>query len=136
MQGNQKKGKRCAMDLISRKEAIDAIYRATSDGYKADFCANLIKRIPTIEPPYKFDEWCTDCKEYDQDRHCCPRFNRVIMETVEEVRANFAPKTGRWEEEPNCWYRCSECGEHYPSIKGHMDYNYCPNCGADMRGEI
>lgn len=24
------------------------------------------------------DEWCTDCKEYDTERHCCPRFNRVI----------------------------------------------------------
>lgn len=24
--------------------------------------------------------------------------------------------------------RCSNCGEAYPT------YNYCPNCGADMRG--
>ena len=31
------------------------------------------------------DEWCTDCKEYDNERHCCPRWNRVIRETVKEV---------------------------------------------------
>ena len=45
------------------------------------------------------------------------------------------PLHGRWIEEPNCFYRCSKCGEHYPSIKGYMSYNFCPNCGVDMRGE-
>lgn len=35
---------------------------------------------------YKLDEWCTDCKEYDQEKHCCPRFNRVIRRTVEEMK--------------------------------------------------
>lgn len=33
---------------------------------------------------------------------------------------------------PNCWYRCSVCGDHYPSIADNMKYNYCPNCGAKM----
>lgn len=32
------------------------------------------------------DEWCTDCKEYDHERHCCPRWNRVIREAVEEAK--------------------------------------------------
>lgn len=41
-------------------------------------------------------------------------------------------KHGKWIEEPNCWYRCTNCGQHYPSIRGYMDYNYCPNCGAKM----
>ncbi len=30
-------------------------------------------------------EWCHDCKEYDAERHCCPRWNKVIRNTVEEV---------------------------------------------------
>lgn len=30
-------------------------------------------------------------------------------------------------------YRCSECGEHYIGYVG--EFKYCPNCGADMRGE-
>lgn len=42
---------------------------------------------------------------------------------------------GRWIEEPNCMYRCSSCGSHYPSIRGYMDYCYCPSCGARMDGE-
>ena len=31
------------------------------------------------------DNFCTDCKEYDQERHFCPRFDRVIKKTVEEM---------------------------------------------------
>ena len=42
-------------------------------------------------------------------------------------------KKGRWIEEPNCYYRCSECGDHYPSIRGYMSYNYCPTCGVGMK---
>ena len=53
------------------------------------------------------------------------RFFLITAEVVE-------PKRGRWINEPNCWYRCSVCGEHYPSIRGYMTYNYCPNCGAKM----
>ena len=32
----------------------------------------------------------------------------------------------------NCWreYECSECGFHKKGSKS----NYCPDCGADMRG--
>lgn len=44
-------------------------------------------------------------------------------------------KHGRWIEEPNCMYRCSNCGDHYPSIRGYMYYDYCPSCGARMDGE-
>ena len=30
----------------------------------------------------------------------------------------------------NPWFTCSECNYH-----GRNDFNYCPNCGADNRGE-
>jgi hypothetical protein len=29
--------------------------------------------------------------------------------------------------------KCSVCGKQYSLYP--LDYNYCPNCGADMRGE-
>ena len=29
-------------------------------------------------------EWCTGCKEYDTEKHCCPRFNNVIRNTMNE----------------------------------------------------
>ena len=25
-------------------------------------------------------EWCTDCKEYDQEKHCCHRWTKVIRQ--------------------------------------------------------
>lgn len=64
------------------------------------------------------------------------------MLTIEER------KTGKWiiKDNPGTgWYRvtCSECGEDvtstapcigfYPNAK--VTWDYCPNCGADMRGE-
>ena len=42
-------------------------------------------------------------------------------------------KTGRWmatEADEPCFYRCSECGRLIDERE-----NYCPNCGARMKGE-
>lgn len=41
------------------------------------------------ESELNFDEWCTDCKEYDHEKHCCPRFNRVIQNALEEMNENI-----------------------------------------------
>ena len=38
--------------------------------------------------------------------------------------------TGEWINNLNGTFECSRCG-----IK-HSKANYCPNCGADMRGSI
>lgn len=47
-----------------------------------------------------FDEWCTDCKEYDHNRNCCPRYNRVIRGAVDEVKQQgWIPVTERLPEE-------------------------------------
>ena len=34
-----------------------------------------------------YDEWCDSCKEYDHNKHCCPRWNKVIKNTIEELKA-------------------------------------------------
>lgn len=42
---------------------------------------------------------------------------------------------GRWSEKPyllGTTNVCSVCGENYGMP--HGKYNFCPNCGADMRG--
>lgn len=46
------------------------------------------KNAPTIKPERNYDEWCLDCKEYDHDRHCCPRFNRVIGSVMDEIKTD------------------------------------------------
>ena len=52
--------------------------------YCSDDCNNWDKWEPSAQPD--LDEWCTTCKEYDQERHCCPRWNRVIKETLMEAQ--------------------------------------------------
>ena len=95
-------------------------------------------------------EWCHDCKEYDAERHCCPRWTKVIRKMVEEVRQG-RPK-GKWVKlhgyvtpggDP-VWC-CSECGkeihvygiEHGSYGADIADHQWvaCPNCGAMMEGE-
>lgn len=42
-------------------------------------------------------------------------------------------KKGKWvsnDIDPEAWNFCSACGEQAIDL-----YDYCPNCGADMRGE-
>ena len=41
-------------------------------------------------------------------------------------------KKGKWMPFDNPWYECSECGAVREN-KSFME-NFCPNCGADMRG--
>ncbi len=46
-----------------------------------------------------------------------------------------AEHKGKWVHDPDPdaglgWYTCSECGHN-----DYEDPDFCPNCGADMRGE-
>lgn len=52
----------------------------------------------------EYDEWCTDCKEYDKKRNSCPRWNRVIRETLKDMK----------EAQPEI-IRCKDCkhSEHW-----------------------
>ena len=81
-------------DLISRQAAIDNLISFLRlDGEYAWGIRECLNSLPSAQPD--LDEWCTDCKEYDQEKHCCPRWNRVIRKTAEEVRQNAQPEQ-RW----------------------------------------
>lgn len=56
-----------------------------------------------------------------------------LLSVVLEKQTEQEPKTGEWIEhfdESGKWYECDQC---------HTDWggavNFCPDCGADMRGE-
>lgn len=78
-----------------------------------------IADVPTIEIEPN------SCEYWDSESHFCA----LHRPQVEPVRH------GRWIKEPNCWYRCAVCGDHYPSIADNMKYNYCPTCGTRMVGK-
>lgn len=80
-------------DLISRQAAIDATFFEPSYTDPLNVLTEVrdrLKALPSAQPD--LDEWCTDCKEYDQEKHCCPRWNRVIRKTAEEIRKNAEPR--------------------------------------------
>ena len=128
-------------DLISQQDVIQLIQHKTwlTKAAKEHLIAG-ITQLPTADPG--LDEWCTDCKEYDKEKHSCPRWNRVIRETVEEMRE---PQNGKWIYcEDMCGvdgYRCDKCGFHVPWDYTHKfidfikEYHYCPSCGAKMEVE-
>ena len=107
-------------DLISRQAAIDALAKfvpyaicdESTESYTNGLtdAYNLICQLPSAQPQRKTGRW-------------------IIKDN---------PGTG--------WYRvtCSECGEDvtstapcigfYPNAK--VTWDYCPNCGALMDGEV
>lgn len=72
-----------------------AIARSIDDGHNwNELCVTKdeIDDMPSAEPEEEVFEWCHDCKEYDQERHCCHRWTKVIRQTVEEMKAESERK--------------------------------------------
>ena len=79
-------------DLISRREAITELDKMPTfkDGNNIEYieksCTKIkINALPTAQQ--KYDEWCYSCAEYNTERHSCPRWNRVIRQTVDDLKA-------------------------------------------------
>lgn len=81
---------------------------------------------------YETFEFCTDCKEYDHEKHCCHRWSKFIRRTIDEMKANA--RTAKVQELPRRsetsldWEGiCSNCGAYT-----NRDMNYCFECGAKL----
>lgn len=139
-------------DLISRRKAFEyfvtlweCIGTIMDRDEWEDVCMTTANEIPSAQP--EDDEWCIDCKEYDKEAHCCHRWTKQIRKTITELEADYPQamkeeleywkkraerKKGEWlclESGP--WW-CEFCDTNSPIFK---EYNYCPNCGADMRAK-
>lgn len=97
-------------ELISRQAAIDCLRNniAYLQAFGCDRAVTLIEEVPSAEPEVlacgegelsaepddaALHESCTDCPLYDHDRHRCPRFNKVIPTTIQEI---LDTQTQRW----------------------------------------
>lgn len=113
-------------DLVGRQAAIDAPFK------KWDVKAGVtwiplehIEQLPPAQPEYT---------EQDVKDAYHTGFS-VGMEAAQPER-----KTGRWIDGKLDWRGiameryCSECGQLLTSAKT-VRMNFCPNCGADMKGE-
>ena len=104
-------------DLISRQDAIDALGE---------------------EPAV----WCDSEAEIAERNQWRLDVSAIKAIPSADVREN---RTGKWiykEEELEtcliCWQECSECGRKPLLDRWTHDENlsdFCPSCGADMRGE-
>lgn len=121
-------------DYISRQAAIDAVCRACScgDDYmdcverrpESTFCDELValRGVPSAqpEPPVSCDE--------------CTNFNktRKLIEQPERKKGKWMPITKGERGYSAGDFRCDQCGTPNPCYRLT---SFCPNCGADMRGE-
>ena len=85
------------VDCISREQALrelkeSAEHHANDSREEALLRRDrdIIRALPSVTPqePQTF-KWCTDCKEYDQDEHCCHRWSKAIRDTVEEMKQEY-----------------------------------------------
>ena len=63
---------------------------------------------------------------------CWVRY-RAIEQTVKEQPTIEERKKGKW-----IMGKCDQCGAHapfWPMASTYYESDYCPNCGADMRGD-
>ena len=101
---------------------------------------------------------CPFMSEYCSERNVC---DDCLVEHIEweitdgdkdevlELLKEQQPKKGHWqpyEYGDDTWHQCSVCGvadryinivkrDGYPDNRLVCKRNFCPNCGADMRGE-
>ena len=76
------------------------------------------------------DRPCTACKFHKEEG--CSKWSCVFEEKADVSER----EKGTWLEHYDC-FSCSCCHEEFDILEGtpkDNDYNFCPNCGADMKG--
>ena len=144
-------------DLISRKAAIDAIscniivtgkQNAELVASTIGMFADRIKALPSAQPERIQNNAVHLCDSCQYTCVTCPshgndavfgdgKGNNNICACNKYQPISAQPKRGEWEitnlGAVGAFDSCSEC-KRVVKHKAPF-YNYCPNCGADMRGE-
>lgn len=81
------------MELIDRQAAIDGINKLMEIHFDRKIvlkkARDVVEQLPPAQPEQNLDEWCTNCKEYDHENSCCPRWTKVIRQTRRELQDEF-----------------------------------------------
>lgn len=144
-------GKPTGSDLINRRDAIDALQN--------EYCAfceqertirKLLESLPSAEPEITLES----AIDYLNSIDWLPEHDRIITESA---KRKSAQRKGKWIEDARTYYEtlnergyfvdqhteyfvddiaCSECLKRFSTIDNETErFDFCPNCGADMRGE-
>lgn len=138
MQGNQTKGKGCAMDLISRQAAIDAVSRGCYElrGVFAE-CEKNLNELPSVQPEFAKDKNVpsNDCVSRQAAIDCVCYDQEYTIECLKKLpSAQPEREKGTWIQNDNGTYSCSLCQSWIPEEQYYYA-RFCLYCGADMRGE-
>lgn len=70
---------------------------------------------------------------------CSEDYQKSFLESIDDQPTIDSVRKGHWIDKGCGEYRCSSCRElvelEDELIMNIKRFNYCPNCGADMRGE-
>lgn len=118
-------------DLIDRQSALDALKKCHCGGEDScgepwiyeDHAIKAIEQLPSAQP---------------EPSQVAMDISRII-ENENDMRVIAQPERikGRWEQDGH-HIKCDQCGEWMcdRDREGwNIPKNFCPNCGADMRGE-
>lgn len=72
--------------MTPRNTALANFSRLIRKAYREGYEQGKLDAMTRQSSSY---EWCTDCKEYDKDKHCCHRYTKLIRETVEELTSQY-----------------------------------------------
>lgn len=113
-------------DLISRenlKKAIDKLFE--SGGYDSGLVMDMIDNAPTVEYPFYQEAYQTGYEEGKNERPqgeweeshiiSCGKILQMQLDVIE--------------------HKCKNCGRWSIKWVRTIPDNFCPNCGAEMRGE-
>ena len=130
--------------IIEKLESLENVF---IKGNSHNVAAGIYRAIEIVkQEAEQYEECykdCGDCEAYNKEKHHCPKFCKVIKETVKEIEENHNIK-GKWEmtykgkrkdvntglmiSAYNC--KCSVCG--WETGNQGIRFSYCPKCGAKM----
>ena len=86
----------------------------------------MVHEAPTVTPSLNLDNITEE--DIEKFKVIWQRANSKGLLVINEERPQ-----GEWIRRKMNWYICSNCNHKTDSI-GETFFKFCPNCGADMRG--
>lgn len=124
-------------DVIYRQDAIDAIDKHidTFDAIDTNYFCGLRTAMSFLKkmPSAQHKSLCNTCRYINLEWYEEPCDSCTMGGESNHYKPS-AQRTGEWIHDGSDWtnrWICSKCGYKHFLEKT----NYCPNCGADMRGE-
>jgi len=120
-------------DYIKREDAIKVV----NSYIGTDQIVEKLKDIPSAEPK----KVCIGQIHFDDEK-----LHEIVNEAVKKLKEEIEPKQGEWirdrywsrgagmGEEYGFFYKCSLCEYEVENGYTRCGFNFCPYCGASMKG--